>query len=282
MPCMVDLHTHSNASDGTDTPFQLAEHMEAAGIRVFALTDHDTVKGAGALETGLQGGVTFLSGIEFSCRMNSGKCHILGYCFDAEHPAFKDALAQGVKLRRDKLEKRIGFLREQGICFPEEELDRLRRLPSVGKPHLGNLMVRYGYAPDKQTAILETINRCRTGSSRIDAKTAVRAILASGGIPVWAHPMGGEGEKETGEELFADMLEELTGYGIRGLECYYSRYPLALCEKLAGTARERGLLISGGSDYHGTNKSIAPGTLNAEGIDVPMERLTVLDVLLGM
>lgn len=281
MSSRIDLHMHSTASDGTDTPIQLAEKVKSAGIQVFALTDHDTVIGAEQLTEHLPEGVTFIPGIEFSCRMPSGKCHILGYHCDTEHPAFQDALSQGAALRKAKLEKRIDFLRERGMCFSEDELDRLRQIPGVGKPHLGNLMVRYGYATDKQTAITEVINCYATGSSRIPAETAVKAILASGGIPIWAHPLGGEGEEEISPEQFAKMLDELTGYGLMGLECWYSKYPLDLCERLARAAKKRGLLISGGSDYHGTNKSIPLGALNIEGHTVFLEQITLLRALAG-
>ncbi len=279
MSSRIDLHMHSTASDGTDSPAQLAEKVQAAGIQVFALTDHDTVTGAEQLAEHLPEGVTFIPGIEFSCRMVSGKCHILGYRCDMAHSAFQEALVQGTALRRAKFEKRIDRLREKGICFPEDELDRLRQIPGVGKPHLGNLMVRYGYAPDRQTAITEVIDRCATGSSRIAAETAVTAILASGGIPVWAHPLGGEGEKTIGPEQFESMLDELTGYGLMGLECWYSKYPLSLCEKLARVAQQHGLLISGGSDHHGTNKTIPLGTLNADGREISLEQVTLLRAL---
>ena len=275
----IDLHMHSTASDGTDNPVCLAEKVKSAGIKVFALTDHDTVVGTEQLAEHLPEGVTFIPGIEFSCHMPSGKCHILGYHCNVAHPAFQDALAQGAALRKAKLEKRIGYLHEIGICFPEDELDRLRQIPSAGKPHLGNLMVKYGYAPNMQLAIIEVVNRCATVSSRISAETAVKAISASGGIPVWAHPMGGEGEKEIGMEQFTKMLDELTGYGLMGMECYYSKYPLALCEKIAGIAQKHGLLISAGSDYHGRNKAIPLGTLNVEGREVSPDQITLLSAL---
>lgn len=277
----IDLHMHSTASDGTDTPVQLVEKVKAAGIQVFALTDHDTVIGAEQLAECLPAGVTFIPGIEFSCRMDSGKCHILGYRCDTAHPAFQDALTEGAALRRTKLEKRLDFLRKKGMTFPEDELCRLRQIPGVGKPHLGNLIVKYGCAPDLQTAITEVIDRCATGSSRIPAETAVKAILASGGIPVWAHPLGGEGEREIGPAQFAKMMDELTGYGLMGLECWYSKYPSDCCERLAGVAEDHGLLISGGSDYHGTNKAIPLGTLNAEGREVPLPQITLLGALAG-
>lgn len=279
MPTIIDLHTHSAASDGTDTPLQLAEKVKAAGIRVFALTDHDTVAGAKVLLKNPPEGVTFVPGIEFSCRMDTGKCHILGYCCDAAHPAFHAALRQGAALRERKLNLRLDFLRERGVTFPAEELGKLQRLPSVGKPHLGNLMVKYGYAASRNEAIRDVLNLCRTGSSRIPAAAAVGAILASGGIPVWAHPLGGEGEKETGSEQFTAMLDELQDYGLRAMECFYSKYPMDACERLAKIAQDRNLLVSGGSDYHGTNKSIALGTLNADGQEVNREQITILDDL---
>ncbi len=276
----ADLHMHSTASDGTDSPDQLAGRLRDVGIRVFALTDHDTVDGAEQLRAQPPEGIFFIPGIEFSCRMASGKCHILGYGCDFASPAFRAALGEGERLRRAKLETRITFLREEcGVCFPEEELERLRRVPAAGKPHLANLMVKYGYAAGKDEAIRNTLDRCRTGESRIPARTAVGAILESGGLPVWAHPLGGEGESETDRDTFARMLEELLSFGLRGLECYYSRYTMEQCAWLAGQAEKHGMLISGGSDYHGANKTIAAGTLNAAGKKIPAERLTILDVL---
>lgn len=280
MPGQIDLHMHSTASDGTDTPLQLAEKVKAAGIKAFALTDHDTVAGAEELLNHPPEGVAFIPGIEFSCRMDTGKCHILGYHCDTAHPAFQAALRQGADLRKRKLDQRLEFLRGRGVTFPSEELDGLRRLPSAGKPHLGNLMVRYGYAVSLTEAIREVLDLCPSSSSRIPAETAVEAILASGGVPVWAHPLGGEGDKETGLEQFTAMLDELTGCGIMGLECFYSKYQMGVCERLAVIAQDHGLFISGGSDYHGTNKSIALGTLNADGQDVSREWITIWNDLM--
>ena len=282
MPNTIDLHIHTIASDGTDNPVQLAEKVKSAGISVFAITDHDTITGAEQLKAQMPDDMFFIPGIEFSCRMASGKCHILGYDCNMTHPAFQSVLCQGAKLRRNKKEQIIYLHSNKGIRFPEDELEKLYQLSSVGKPHLGNLMVKYGYAPDRKTAIEQTINLCFTESSRIQAEIAVKAILASGGIPVWAHPLGGEGEKQVTPEQFSAMLDELTGFGLMGLECFYSKYPLAYCEKLAKFAQAHSLLISGGSDYHGANKSVALGTLNADNQPVSEEQLTILNVLLGI
>lgn len=250
MPSRIDLHMHSTASDGTDIPVQLMELVKSNGICIFALTDHDTISGVEKLRHQTQADTAFIPGIEFSCRTLSGKCHILGYGYAADHPAFKVALEEGASLRHAKLNKRLTFLRERGGRFPDQELQQLDQMPSVGKPHLGNLMVKYGYFNTKEDAIANVLNRCHTGSSRIPAETAVKAIAAAGGIPVWAHPLGGEGEPEVGEEQFNAMLDELIEYGLMGMECFYSKYPLKRCEQLAEIAQEHNLLVSGGSDYH--------------------------------
>ena len=271
---------HSTASDGTDSPAQLAEKVKAAGISVFALTDHDTVTGTEELKKHLSDGITFIPSIEFSCVMPSGKCHILGFNCDTQHSAFQSALNKGAELRREKLERRLGFLREHGVQFPDEELELLRRMPSVGKPHLGNLMVKYGFAASKDEAIKDVINQYHTGSSRIEAQIAVKAILASGGIPVWAHPLGGTGEKEVGAEQFTAMLAELLSYGLKGLECWYSIYTAERCRWLVKMAEEHGLFVSGGSDYHGLNKTVTLGTLNADGEEVNAERITLLNAVM--
>ncbi len=273
----ADLHMHSSFSDGTDTPAQLAEKVREAGISVFSVTDHDTADGAEELLAGpLPDGLTVIPGIEFSCRLKEGKCHILGYGYDVHAPAFRAALEEGNALRRDKLRRRLEFLEAEGIRFPDAEVEALWRMRSPGKPHLGNLMVKYGYAKNREQAITGTLNRCPAGMDRIDAKTAIRAILDAGGIPVWAHPLGETGERPLSGEEIEERLAELLSYGLRGMECYYSAYPVSGCRKLAGIAGRNGLLVSGGSDYHGGNKKIALGTLNADGAAVPAERLSVL------
>lgn len=133
-----------------------------------------------------------------------------------------------------------------------------------------------GLANSIDTAIQKFINPCRVPRDRIAAETAVKAILAAGGLPVWAHPLGGEGEKRLTEDQFLAQLETLLGYGIRGLECHYSRYSREDAAFLTAQADRHRLLISGGSDYHGTNKKdLLLGQLNTEGIawDVDTEAL---------
>lgn len=274
----VDLHIHTNASDGTDSPEQLLWNIQKAGITIFAVTDHDTIKGALKMKRIIPPGIKFIQGVEFSCITDSGvKCHILGLGYDEYNPDFREALRTGDSLRHEKFHLRIKLLRENfGITFDDDEIDSLLQTPGVGKPHIANMIVRKGLAEDKQDAIDRYLDKCNTGNTRIPARLAVKAVNSAGGIPVWAHPLGGEGEKESTEEQFRITLRELISYGIKGLECWYSKYPVSKCKQLAMSAETSGLLISGGSDYHGTNKTIPLGRLNSDNESIGYERLNIL------
>ncbi|MBQ8239113.1 MAG: PHP domain-containing protein [Oscillospiraceae bacterium] len=276
----ADLHIHTTASDGSDTAAQVLAKAAARGVGILAITDHDTIDGAVSV-TDVPAGLRFIRGIEFSCAFPGGKCHILGYGYDPGDPVFLAALEEGRRLRQEKTQKRIAFLAERfGILLTEEEAAWLRRQKSPGKPHLGNILVKRGLAPDRDTAIRDYINPCRGGAGRIGAETAIRSILHAGGIPVWAHPLGGEGERRLTPAEFNARLAILMEYGIRGLECCYSRYDRPDTAFLLQQAAQHGLLVSGGSDYHGSNKvGIELGMLNADNTAVDSAALTVLQAL---
>lgn len=280
---MIDLHIHSNASDGTDSPEELLEKIQNAGIKIFALTDHDTITGALKMNEIIPEGVKFIRGIEFSCRAKNSKCHILGFNYDLNNKYFQEALNTGEKLRHEKFFRRIEFLRDRfGIKFSPEEIETLLKIPGVGKPHIANMIVIKGFAENRTEAIKNYINKLKSSKDKIQAELAINAINLSGGISVWAHPLGGEGEPEMPENIFAETLNELMSYGLKGLECYYSKYNFTKAEHLAEVANKNGLYISCGSDYHGKNKSIPLGKLNAENIIVPEEKINILNILQGV
>ncbi|MBR1486736.1 MAG: PHP domain-containing protein [Synergistaceae bacterium] len=281
MSSEIDLHIHTNASDGTYSPNELVKKIQEAGIKIFAVTDHDTINGAINLKKILDDkSLIFIKGIEFSTRIQKteAKCHILGLNYDENHPAFQNALNAGANLRHEKFFRRIGFLRENfNITFTDSELENLLKIPSVGKPHLGNLLVAKGYASNRADAIENFINKCKTGNDKIEAELAIKSINDSGGVSVWAHPLGGEREAELSKEKFQQILKNLISFGLKGLECYYSKYEFSKCEWLAEQARLNNLLISGGSDCHGANKSIPLGKLNAEDKFVNQRFLTIIE-----
>jgi len=277
----VDLHLHTSASDGSDTPAQLLCALREKGIRIFSVTDHDSIDAAEAIRPLVPQDMRYIPGIEFSCTSLYGDCHILGYGFDLSAPPILSALELGRQRRMKNLKRRIAYLDTTfGIRLTEDEKAWLYAQSSPGKPHLGRILLNRGIAPDLDTAIRTFIAPCKTPNGRIGADIAISAIRDSGGIPVWAHPLGGEGERRLTSEAFCMQLGCLLPLGIRGLECCYSRYGEAERTYLLDMARRYRLLVSGGSDYHGTNKTaIVPGQLSADDASVPRDALTILSHL---
>ena len=257
---LVDMHLHTTASDGSFSPSEVVQKVKTSGVKVFSLTDHDTTKGVHEVEDDIPEGMEFFKGIEFSCKAGDIKCHILGYSYDDDHPDFMKALAAAEAKREDKLAIRIEHLREvDGIELTADEIAELEEIPSAGKPHIANILMRRGI-PGTRT---EIINRYLEFGveSRIPAELAIRAIKSSGGVAIWAHPLGGENEEHMDREEFEAKLKVLQAIGIEGLECFYSRYDEVETAMLLDVAESRGLLVSGGSDFHGKNKNVEIGEL---------------------
>ena len=274
----IDLHIHTTASDGADSPALLLQNLKKAGITTFSVTDHDTISGSLEMEALVTPEFRFIRGIEFSCVTPAGKCHILGYNYDANDPVFRAVLEEGAVLRQEKCLFRLRYLEDTlGITFTAAELSWINRLESPGKPHFGKLLVDRGITATIDEAIKKYINSCKPPRDRIHGSAAISAILHAGGIPVWAHPLGGEGEKLLTPEKFQMQLDYLMGLGIRGLECHYSRYDASDRKFLIDQAHTHGLLISGGSDYHGANKQNLPlARLSADDTQINPEELTIL------
>ncbi len=279
MTSTVDLHTHTTASDGLISPRELAEKALKAGVTTLAFCDHDTAAGARELLKNVPAGLRFIPGVEVSSRAEAGRCHILGLGCDMDHPAFLRLMDTAAALRRRKLEARIAHIKKLGLAVPESCFDALRAMPSAGKPQVADVLVKYGHAADVRSAIREILDRCPPTEDWVDAGEAIAAIQASGGVAVWAHPMGETGKRELTEGEYQALLSELLGGGLMAMECWYSKYSLERCEKLERDAQKHGLLVSGGSDCHGRPGTAGLGTLNAENHTVAPERLTVLERL---
>lgn len=262
----IDLHMHSTVSDGTDTPEVLLGRVREAGAELFALTDHDAIMGCGRIRRALgPGDPKFLNGVEFSCRDDQGKYHILGYGYDPESPAIGRVVALGHGLRMKKVTARLDFIRTAfGFEFPKEELRKLLALDNPGKPHIGNLMVKYGYAESKEQAIREYIDQLKIRSEYVRPEVAIEGILQAGGIPVLAHPpFGSGGELIMGDDMDR-RLRRLIDFGLRGLEGFYSGFSPMLQSETLSFAEKYGLYVTAGSDYHGKNKMIAISDTNIQ------------------
>lgn len=257
----IDLHMHSTISDGTDSPVELIEKVKSCGIDVFSVTDHDSVKSAEIIKKALgKKDPAFISGVEFSCRDGKGKYHILGYGYDPESVAILNIVDYSHSLRMKKVTARLDFLKtEFGFCFSEEDTKKLLSLDNPGKPHIGNLMVKYGFAETKETAINDYINRIKIKNEYLSPEKAISGIIAAGGIPVLAHPFYGSGDELILGDEMAERLERLTEYGIRGIEAFYSGFSDKLCNEALSLAEKYNLFVTAGSDYHGKNKLVNIG-----------------------
>ena len=257
----IDLHMHTSVSDGTDTPEELLLRVKEAGIALFSATDHDAVKGCTRiLNARKPDDPAFLCGVEFSCKDEEGQYHILGYGYDPDAAPINAVIDTGHAMRMRKLTGRLTFLEVQfGFTFPQKALDELYRTDNPGKPHLGNLMVRYGYAKTRDEAIKVYLNQASFPDEYVRPETAIDAILRSGGIPVLAHPCYGNGDQLILGDDLDRRVQKLIGFGIRGLEAFYSGFPRKLRNAVLSLAARYDLFVTAGSDYHGKNKMIRPG-----------------------
>ncbi len=258
---VLDLHMHSTVSDGTDTPEALLAYVKEAGIELFSLTDHDAIEGCRRiLAIRTEGDPTFIPGIEFSCRDEEGQYHILGYGYDPDAAAINAVVSEGHAYRMRKITGRLDFLKERfGFTFSQEDVDRLLSLPNPGKPHIGNLMVRCGYAKTKEEAIIKFINQADFRDQYVRPEDAIQGILKSRGIPVLAHPPYGSGDQLILGEALEARVKKLMGFGLLGVEAFYSGFTDKLRGETLALAKRYGLYVTAGSDYHGSNKLIPLG-----------------------
>jgi predicted metal-dependent phosphoesterase TrpH len=277
---VVDMHMHSTVSDGSDSPEEICSRVEEAGIGIFSLTDHDAINGCKQVRQILkEDSPFFINGIEFSCQDKLGKYHILGYDYNEDGRTINDAVEKGHNLRMSKLNIRLDYLRDEfGFAFSDEDIKKLASNPNPGKPHIGNLMVEYGYANSKDEAIEKYINKKRTPGAYLTPEEAITAILESDGIPILAHPTFGNG----GQLIMGDEMEErlvrLMDMGLAGIEAWYSGFSGKITRQLLGFADKYKLYVTAGSDYHGSNKLVELADTNlTPDTDVPEGMVMFLD-----
>ena len=267
----IDLHIHSNVSDGTETPAEILSDVRDAGIGLFSITDHDAVKG-GRIMRGIIGpdDPFFITGTEFSCKDEGGKYHILGYAYDPDAEGINKLVDTGHGYRMKKLTARLDFLKTQfGFEFSKEDLAVLFAMDNPGKPHIGRLMMKYGYAKTIREAIEDYINKKRFGAEHLRPEEAVEGILASGGIPVLAHPPFGDGDETILGDDMDQRLCRLMEMGLQGVEGFYSGYWDKLRNEMLSFAERYDLYVTAGSDFHGRNKFIELGDIGVPALEEP-------------
>jgi predicted metal-dependent phosphoesterase TrpH len=261
---LIDLHTHSTASDGTDRPAALVAAARQAGLDVVALTDHDTTLGWAEAAGALPPGLTLIPGLELSCRWlppNSGRptmLHILGYLVDPAHPALSTALTRLRVSRLRRAERITDRMAADGIPVTWERVAELAEGAAVGRPHLARALVEAGVVnsvDDAFASLLSSRSPYHEPKADLEALTGVRLVNQAGGVAVFAHPLARRRGRVVGDEEIAAMAAA----GLAGLEVDHPDHDEADREHLRGLAAELELLVTGSSDYHGTNKTVGIG-----------------------
>ncbi len=255
----IDLHTHSTASDGTDSPAELVRNAAAAGLDVVALTDHDTTRGHAEAIEALPEGLTLVTGAELSCRIDGIGLHMLAYLFDPLEPAL---LAERELVRDDRVPRArtmVGKLQELGVPVTWEQVARIAGDGSVGRPHIAEALVELGAVPDVSGAFtpewLADGGRAYAEKHELDPVDAIRLVKAAGGVTVFAHPLA----VKRGQVLPEASIARLAEAGLDGIEVDHMDHDEATRARLRGLAKELGLLTTGSSDYHGSRKTCRLG-----------------------
>ena len=257
----IDLHTHSTASDGTLTPAGLVAAAAGAGLDVVALTDHDTTDGWQPAAEALPAGLTLVPGAELSCRWFQPEpsigLHLLAYLFDPADAALGEALRRIRRGREERAERMVGLLRADGIDVTWDEIKAYANGGTVGRPHLAQALVRRGLAADVSEAFGPQWlgERYRLPKPDLDVFEALRLVRAAGGVAVFAHPRA----SRRGRIVTDDLIVELAAAGLFGLEADHEDHSPAERAHVRALAAELGLVATGSSDYHGTNKTVRLG-----------------------
>ena len=267
----VDLHIHSTASDGTLSFMELFPLLYEKGIHSYSITDHDTVEGTKeALAFTPEGtGLRVISGVELTSRYSGAEVfnlHILGYGFDPYSPIIASLIDYARNMRVFKHVMRLQYLNDRfDIVFTEEEEEYLNTRLSVGRVHIAELLLRRGLCLTVRDGIERYLSGPDFPEGCVDADIAISSIINAGGIAVYAHPLGGENELRLSFAEVERRVKLLKEIGIGGLECYYSRYSEEEIAFLKSLAEKYGLYVSGGSDFHGENKTVELGNLSSTG-----------------
>lgn len=283
----IDLHTHTNYSDGDLTPYELIKLAIEKKVGVLAITDHDTLEGIKNInrEDRLikDTGIDIINGIELTAKVLKGRMHILGYDIDINDTNLNNKMT---KLKDNSINSVLSVMeqikRDYGIIFTYEDIKNLVNANhNLGRPDIAKLCVKYGYANSVNDAfdkyLIDAYNKTRSTSKGISYQECLDLILKSGGIPVLAHPKS----LELSEKEFLLLLKEMINFGLMGIEVYHSSHTKEEMEYYLDIANKYNLFISGGSDYHG--KSVKPDIELGSGKNnnIKIKKLSLVDYLKG-
>ncbi len=268
----VDLHTHTTASDGSLTPTQLIQRGARLGLKVMAITDHDTVAGvAEGQAAGAAVGVEVIPGVEINTDVPHAEVHVLGYFVDPNHAELNEKLALIREGRIGRAKRMAEVLTSMGAPVDFQRILEIAGEGSVGRPHVAQALLEAGHVTSYAEAFTKYIGRnspAYVERMKFTPAEACSLIRRAGGLPVLAHPVFFDKYgmiKARFDE--SALLPEMLAHGLTGIEVYYTGYDAVTIEQLLILARKHDLLVTGGTDFHG----IRPGEPDLGGVYVPMK-----------
>lgn len=254
MKKLIDLHAHTTASDGTYTPRELVNYAKEKGLSLIAITDHDTIDGVDeALDEGSKLGIEVIPGIEIGAIFR-GEMHLLGYFKSDNYKNINLLLNRLKRAREDRNIKIINKLNELGFDISINEVKTFSRGKIISRTHMANLMVKKGYVKNMDMAFDKYLGEgkcCYFKKSKINPEEGIKEIINAGGIPVLAHPI----YLHLDNQKLGELLQVLKAYGLVGIEIFYADHTNEYIGFLSRLAQKIGLLPTGGSDFHGANRT---------------------------
>jgi predicted metal-dependent phosphoesterase TrpH len=257
---LIDLHTHTNASDGTDSPSELIDKAINRGINILALTDHDTTRGWSEASSALlnhssQSSMKLVLGAEISCQDENGiSIHMLGLLFDPDYQPLFEVLERTRENRHSRMERIIARLNEAGIDITLDEVNAQRKGDAtLGRPHLADALVARGHVASRDeafAALLHNKSKFYINHYSPSPVETIKLIKAAGGVAVIAHPLA----SQRGRTISMDLFESLISAGLDGIEVDHRDHSESEKSELLRFAIENELIVTGSSDYHGTGK----------------------------
>ena len=270
---MIDLHSHTYESDGTCSPAELIQEAVRAGVTTLGITDHDTFKGYDeAVPIAREAGIQLVCGIELSTKLHGSSAHLLGYFLNGNNMGdFRTWILDQQAARRDRNIRLVARLQELGFDITLEEAEARGR-GMTGRPHFAAIMVEKGYVKDFRQAFDDYLDESAKGYVYRHEPTfaeGVRRIREAGGIASIAHPVRVKGDVPS-------MMQELADAGMNAIEAYHSDHDESDTKLYLALARQYGLMVTGGSDFHGTVKpSVRLGT-GAGNLRIPADLMDQL------
>ena len=246
---IADLHLHTNFSDGTYTPEELAAEAHRHGFKAIALTDHDTMEGCGRMATACgERGIEFIPATELTAEQDGIELHLLGYFLDCENPRLREQLAKFQSVRQKRIDDITQRLNRLGIPLKSETVFRLANCRAPGRPHVARALVQEGFCHSLDEAFERFLKKGKPAWApkfKMSAAEATELIHQAGGVAVLAHP---------GLSRADETIPALIRAGIDGLECFHTKHSTAVTEHYLELCEQHNLAVTGGSDCHGMSK----------------------------